>query len=234
VGVAYSNNLYRWQPGASQEGAEAYAAVNVLDQYPSVTPVSGGAQAMGYDQRGNTTAFGSTSYEYDSENRLLHAWKESGGGQFDAQYGYDAFGRRVSKNVDGTWTFFLGDTRDDEIAEYSRDAEQEPVLIRRFVPGPAIDEPIAMVTAAGVKSYFHEDRIGSVIAMSGANGAIAEGPFTYKPFGEVCAASGNNCGTTATLSGVPYRFTGRRVDPESGLYFYRARYCTRSGLLQWW
>ena len=35
------------------------------------------------------------------------------------------------------------------------------------MPGPAIDEPIAMVTAAGATTYFHTNRQGSVIAMSG-------------------------------------------------------------------
>lgn len=219
--TAYSNTLYRWQPRFSDVGTEGYTAANVLDQYPNVTFVSGTSRAMSYDTRGNMTGFGTTThYAYDSENRMIHAWK-TGSGSYDAQYGHDPFGRRQLRNLDGTYTFWLGDTQDDEIAEYSRDGSNNPVLVRRFVPGPGVDEPIAMVTSAGARTYFHEDRIGSVIAMSGDAGALVEGPYTYAPFGEPCNASGSSCG--ATTSQVPYRFTGRRFDVETALYYYRAR-----------
>jgi RHS repeat-associated protein len=87
------------------------------------------------------------------------------------------------------------------------------------VPGPAIDEPIARVDAAGNKTFFHTNHQGSVIAMSGSGAALAEGPYTYDPYGN-CFSGGNPCGS----AGEPYRFTGRRLDPETGLYYYRARY----------
>ncbi len=70
-----------------------------------------------------------------------------------------------------------------------------------------------MVTAAGVHSYFHANHQGSVVAMSDASGALAEGPYTYDAYG--------NASSTA---GEPYKFTGRRLDTETGLYYYRARY----------
>jgi RHS repeat-associated protein len=49
--------------------------------------------------------------------------------------------------------------------------------------------------------------------MSAANGTVAEGPYTYDAYGN---------GAPAT--GVPFKFTGRRLDPETGFYYYRARY----------
>ena len=36
-----------------------------------------------------------------------------------------------------------------------------------------------MVTAAGMKSFFHMDKIGSAIAMSDLSGSVAEGPCRY-------------------------------------------------------
>jgi RHS repeat-associated protein len=45
-----------------------------------------------------------------------------------------------------------------------------------------------------------------------------EGPFKYDPYGN-CFAGSNPCS-----AGEPYRFTGRRFDAETGLYYYRARY----------
>ena len=74
------------------------------------------------------------------------------------------------------------------------------------------------MTTAGVKSYVHQDKSGSVVAMSNASGAIAEGPYTYDPYGN-CIVGGVACS-----GGVAYKYTGRRYDPETGLYYYRARY----------
>ncbi|MBV8800945.1 MAG: RHS repeat-associated core domain-containing protein [Alphaproteobacteria bacterium] len=117
-----------------------------------------------------------------------------------------------------TERYFLHDG-DDEVVEY--DGGKHVVAL--YVPGPAIDEPIAMVTPSGssyTHEYFHANHQGSVIAMSGDSGALAEGPFTYDPYGN-CFAGSSACST-----GEPYRFTGQRFDTETGLYYYRARYYT--------
>jgi RHS repeat-associated protein len=49
--------------------------------------------------------------------------------------------------------------------------------------------------------------------MSDDSGAKVEGPYVYDP-----------CGNGAPTTGEPYKLTGRRLDPETGLYYYRARY----------
>jgi RHS repeat-associated protein len=56
--------------------------------------------------------------------------------------------------------------------------------------------------------------LGSIIALSNENKEIVE-RYSYDVFG------GPN--TTSSI-GNPYLFTGRRYDPEAGLYYYRARY----------
>ncbi|MFM9862317.1 MAG: RHS repeat-associated core domain-containing protein, partial [Micropepsaceae bacterium] len=90
-------------------------------------------------------------------------------------------------------------------------------VLRRYVPGPGTDMPIAMVTPAGgssnTRAYFHVNRQGSTIAMSADNGTMAEGPYVYDAFGNGAAATG-----------VPFKYTGRRIDAETGFYYYRARY----------
>ncbi len=68
---------------------------------------------------------------------------------------------------------------------------------------------------------FHMDKLGSVVAMSNAtNGQLPAnaGPFAYDAFGN-CTTGGGACSATAT----PYLYTGQRFDPETGLYYYRAR-----------
>jgi RHS repeat-associated protein len=87
-------------------------------------------------------------------------------------------------------------------------------LLRRYVYGAGIDEPVCLITAAGAKYYDSFDGIGSVIALTDETGAEVE-TAAYGPFGE---------GGFSSAVGNPYGFTGRRFDPETGLYYYRARY----------
>lgn len=141
---------------------------------------------------------------HDSENRLT-------GIGSDVTYVYDADGRRVAKTVAGITTRFVH-AGDMEIAEYDGTSE-----LRKYVPGHAVDQRAAMLETSQNNRpyYYHVNRQGSVQAMvSNFTGAVTD-QYVYTPFGveEPLATSGN-----------PFRYTGRRIDPESGLYFYRARY----------
>jgi RHS repeat-associated protein len=124
-------------------------------------------------------------------------------------------GRRQAKIVNGVTTSFLSDGS-EEVAEYTGAG----ALLRRYIPGPGTDQPVAMVTPAGAahtRSYFHVNRQGSTVAMSNDAGVMAEGPYTYDAYGQ-----------GPTSAGVPFKYTGRRLDPETGLYYYRARYYSAS------
>jgi len=239
--VAFNNTFtpaHQWASGTistaayrfveTGSGADAYAPVNGLNQYVSVDSgaatghdCQGNAQMFSYDCKGNLTGDGTFTYTYDTENRLLTAVATG----VSASYAYDPMGRRQSKTVSGTTTLFVDDG-DTEVGEYDGTSGN---IQRRYVPGAAIDDLIAMVdctnatppncTGGGVvKTYFHTDKMGSVVAMSKSDGTLAEGPYTYDPYGN-CVGGGSSCGT-----GEPYRFTGQRLDPETGLYYYRARY----------
>ncbi len=167
-----------------------------------MTPNGAGTQSLSYDTRGNLTGDGVLTLAYDPENRLVTASKTG----MSATYAYDPSGRRKTKIVNGTTTNFIHDG-ETEIGDYDAAGN----VLRRYVPGPAIDHPIAMVTAAGVKTLFHTDKMGSVVAMSNAtNGQLAEGPYTYDSWG--------NCfsGSAPCSAGVPFRYTGQRLDPETG------------------
>jgi RHS repeat-associated protein len=117
--------------------------------------------------------------------------------------------------VNAVVTSFLSDGA-EEVAEYTGTGG----LLRRYVPGPGTDQPIAMITPAGAgqtRSYFHVNRQGSTVAMSNDAGTVSEGPYTYDAYGQ-----------GASSAGVPFKYTGRRLDPETGLYYYRARYYSAS------
>src|ERR1700741_866372 len=223
-----SNAAFKYAPPTS--GSDVYAAPNGLNQYTAMTPAgqgappanghdcAGNAQAISYDCNGNLTGDGVFSFAYDPENRLMSASKSG----MSAAYAYDPLGRRTAKTVNGTATLFLHDG-DNEIAELDGSGN----LLRRFVPGAAIDQPIAMLTCTGsgcsgasaVKTMFHVDKMGSVVAMSNAgDGKLAAGPFVYAPYG-TCTSGGAPCST----AGTPFLYTGQRLDPETGLYHYKAR-----------
>jgi RHS repeat-associated protein len=54
----------------------------------------------------------------------------------------------------------------------------------------------------------------TVIALADASGALSD-RYVYTPYGVEAPLN---------TSGNPFRYTGRRYDPESELYYYRARY----------
>ena len=116
----------------------------------------------------------------------------------------------MSKTVSGTTTKYCYDGA-QVIAEY-----EGGTLVRKFVYGPGIDEPIAMIAVDGETEtwyYYHFDGLGSVAALSDEDGDVVES-YSYDVFGEPSASSS---------IGNPYMFTGRRWDEETGLYYYRAR-----------
>ena len=77
---------------------------------------------------------------------------------------------------------------------------------------PGIDEPLMMIVGEN-RYFYHANEQGSVLALSNASGTLAE-TYLYSPYGEL--------GFDGAL-GNPYLYTGRRYDPETGLYYYRAR-----------
>lgn len=89
--------------------------------------------------------------------------------------------------------------------------------------GPGINEPIIMIDVAASKYYYyHFDGLGSAIALSDENGDIVE-RYEYAPFGAVSIMSANYEPRTTSDYNNPYMFTGRRLDDETQLYYYRAR-----------
>lgn len=174
---------------------------NNLNQYNSVGGIS-----FTYDGNGNLTSDGINSYTYDAENRLTGAITPS----HTATYTYDPFGKRKRKTVDnGLLTIDYFHDGDQVIVEYSGSGQ----MLRRYVYGQGIDEPISMATTSA-RYYYHFDGLGSVIVLSDNAGNIVE-TYSYSPYGEVNQASS---------IGNPYLYTGREYDPETGLYYYRARY----------
>ena len=89
-------------------------------------------------------------------------------------------------------------------------------VLRRYIRLPgSVDEVLVMLdyASSGCPVYVHADHQGSTIATTDGSGEVIEA-YAYDPYGN--AANDN--------TGFPFRFTGQRVDAETGLYYYKARY----------
>jgi len=207
-GLSVSDNTYLL---SGQAAASATYASNTLNQYSSVTKSA--ATAYAYDARGNLTSDGTWTYTYDTENHLITAVSSGA----SVSYAYDALGRRLNKAVTAsgttTYTYYLS-LGNQEIAEYQGTSTVN--FTRSFIYGAGLDEPIVSIDASGNLTYQFADASISVIALANANGQVTE-KYAYAAYG--------NANVTATTQGgtAAYRYAGRRFDPETGLYYNRAR-----------
>jgi RHS repeat-associated protein len=160
-----------------------------------------------YDNNGNTlTKSGGTMYGWDAENRLTSAVVPGTG---TVTFKYDPFGRRIQKSGSGGTTNYLYDD-----ANLLEEADSSGTVLARYTQGPGVDQPLAELRA-GTTSYYQADGLGSISSLSNSTGGLAN-TYTYDSFGRPTASSG-------TLTN-PYRYSGRELDAETSLYFYRDRY----------
>jgi RHS repeat-associated protein len=158
-----------------------------------------------------------TVYTYDAENQLIGVdrFTVAGGGTpvLVADYKYDALGRRIEKNVNGVITRYVYDNEDIIFTVDGAGASQG-----FFFHGPGIDEPLAgtIRTQLGFQGFtYHADGLGSISTLTDLNGTPVQ-TYTYDSFGQIVEQTGT--------APNPYTYTGRELDPETGLYYYRARY----------
>ncbi|ODS24333.1 hypothetical protein AB835_03990 [Candidatus Endobugula sertula] len=167
-----------------------------------------------YDNNGALTSDGTRTYQYNSFARLAEIID---GADTLASYTYDPYGRRISKTVDSTTTYFLyGDTGAGLVGEYTQTGE----LIRGYKYQPTAiytTDPVALKTksenqTAGQPtqydySFYQNDHLGTpqrLMQLSGAT--VWQGE--YDVFGSVSEI--------ITQVQNPLHFAGQYEDKESG------------------
>ncbi|MCF8883933.1 RHS repeat-associated core domain-containing protein, partial [Erythrobacter sp. SN021] len=191
-----SNDSYAFNALAN---ADRPYTVNGRNQYTQV-----GSTALGHDARGNLTGSGGDTFGYSSENFLTSYSHAQGSGTLS----YDPLGRLYRYTAPQVDTRFAYDGI-DMIGEYNASG----TLLRRYVHGPGIDNPLVWYEGAGTagRRYLHKDERGSVIAVSNASGAM------------LAINSYDEHGIPGTGGLGRFRYTGQTWLPELGLYYYKAR-----------
>ena len=110
--------------------------------------------------------------------------------------------------------FYLYDNEDIVVTE-KRTFTSSGLSIEKTTTlhGPGIDEPLMNENSQGTQ-YYHADGLGSIVALTDVSEQVVE-RYSYSSFGEIKKKHGIE---------NPYTFTGRELDEETGLYFYRARF----------
>ncbi|WP_434129721.1 RHS repeat domain-containing protein [Methylocaldum sp. GT1BB] len=196
TGLSWSNDAYQW--GGAANGTKSYTA-NGLNQY---TQAAGAT--LGYDANGNLTGDGVWSYAYDLDNRLKTANKTG----LAAALAYDGEGRLRQTAIAGVTSNLLYDGQ-DLLAEYDGSGN----LLRRYVHGPGIDEPLVWYEGTGTatKTWLYGDHLGSLVATADTSGT-STAVYSYGPWGE-----------PNVTTGVRFRYTGQQLLGQLNLYHYKAR-----------
>jgi RHS repeat-associated protein len=122
---------------------------------------------------------------------------------------YDPFGRRIYKSSANGTSIYAYDG--DNLVE---ETNSSGAAVARYSQGLNIDEPLAMLRSSAT-SFYDADGLGTITSLTNTVGALAE-TYTFDSFGKQTASSGSLTN--------PFQYTGREFDPETSLYYYRARY----------
>jgi len=129
------------------------------------------------------------------------------------RFKYDYRGRRLLKTASGTTTLYCY-AGDQVIAEYEYDSQAEEYeLVRKFIYGPGIDEPIMMVDVDGqgeTEYHYHYDGRGSVAAITATTGNSLVEYYRYDVYGKVTMYDSSDSRIYSSTVDNPYYFTGRR------------------------
>ncbi len=171
-------------------------------------------RAYSYDENGNQDGYrderdgNDRDIVWDEENRIQAIFDNDR----ETNFKYNDAGERVLKQSDEGYTAYVNQHYTERNGEQGTKhifVGTERVASKVIVDfGPANDEVY----------FFHPNHLGSTHYVTTGGGEIHE-HLEYFPFGETWVEEWADKETTR-----PYKFTGKELDEETGLYYYGARY----------
>jgi RHS repeat-associated protein len=170
-------------------------------------------------------------YKYDAHDHLVEVRLKSNN-NLVASYQYDAVGRgrRIKKTVNSFTTRYV--YADQQSIEELDDSNSS--LLRLYAFGDKIDQVVMMEapdqadvdndanTSEVQRFFFHTQLIGSVTEVTSAAQTVVE-RYEYDEYGKITIKDKTGSTVSSSPIGNAYTYTGRQLDEETGLYFYRAR-----------
>jgi RHS repeat-associated protein len=164
-----------------------------------------------YDNNGNTVnkvvGSNTTQYFWDYENRMSSVTLPGSGGT--VSFKYDPFGRRIYKSSSSGTSIFAYDAHN-----LVEETNASGTAVARYSQGLDIDVPLASLRSS-ITSFYEADGLGTITSLSNGAGSLVQ-TYGYDSFGKQTSSSGSLTN--------PFEYTARELDPETSLYYYRARY----------
>jgi len=163
-----------------------------------------------FDKNGNrikkATGNEETVYSYNSQNSLISVVLPNGA---ENNFEYDGAGRRIQKIDSEGVCNYVYDLTDLALVKCKANSTG-----KYYVTGLGIDDWLYTVTNKKA-TYFQKDGLSSIIGLTDSTGQV-EQEIRYDGFGNLQA--------DATELKESISFTGRELDKDTGLYFYRSRF----------
>ena len=164
-------------------------------------------------------------YEWDRRNRLIRTkdpqWT------VDYRYGYDGQRRLKYAQENRNETAYFNNMWQTSASANSRDWLQSKHIFvgesriatksNREVWESGTDNNLGF--EINNQYWYHGDHLGSAQVVTERGGSLLE-RIEYTPYGEIWVEHKYD----AAESSLPYRFTGKELDPETNFYYFGARY----------
>jgi hypothetical protein len=143
-----------------------------------------------------------------------------------AAYEHDGLGRRITETAGGTTRHFYysaGWQVLEERVGSSTGADRQFVWGARYIDDLVLRDRDTSEPKNGVlneRVYALEDANFNVVALADTGGSVQE-RYIYSPYGTSSASTGTFGSRGPSAYAWEYRYTGRRYDLATGLYYYR-------------
>ncbi|MCI5696988.1 MAG: RHS repeat-associated core domain-containing protein [Spirochaetia bacterium] len=169
--------------------------------------------------RGQTHRYRRT-YTWNSRNQLVSSVDSN----YSTLYVYGQDGQRSNKYTQGSETLYFNKMwtlhTDNGNSVYGGQYAKNVYLGEtRIVTKLARADQKTAHEEMYKQYYYHSDHLGSATMITDWEGKEYQ-RIEYTPYGETWVEKTNNSGSEF----LPYKFTGKEVDQETGLYYYGARY----------
>ena len=187
---------YQYTPSGNIEYNSMVGYYDYDTLHPHAVARAGTNNTYSYDADGNMISRNGVAMAYDSANRLISAGGTS--------YVYNYKGRRKIKFGPSSST-----TYPSKYYECTDGSCTKHIF--------AGSRRVASKSSSGI-FYYHPDHLGGLNVGTDGTGAWQSTNFYY-PYGENWAPAG-----IPTGAGPSYKYTDHEEDPETGLYYCKARY----------